>query len=196
VPLVAVGIVAMLGALAMVIDTGMFTIIQGQFKAAADAAALAGAYYPPVCIESPAPPAIPGDPIPYNGCASDLSITAPQEQAVEVARRMAQANGNAVSGLCDDTINVTVLRGQPPTELRQPANVNWIVVTVSCEAKYTFGRILNLSSKHVEATSAAALGVRDVNGDITDYKALNDLNCTDPNWLRTNPPCIIARLVQ
>ena len=46
----AVVMVATVGALAMVVDVGMFLVVQRQFQTAADAGALAGAWYQPVCV--------------------------------------------------------------------------------------------------------------------------------------------------
>src|SRR5207253_5140984 len=60
----AVAMVAIVGGLAMVVDAGMFFVVQRQFQAAADAGALAGAWYGPVCT------------VPLEGCETS-ALAAP-----------------------------------------------------------------------------------------------------------------------
>src|SRR5258707_15382587 len=45
----ALAMVALVGGLAMVVDTGMFFVIQRDLHSAADAGALAGAWHQPIC---------------------------------------------------------------------------------------------------------------------------------------------------
>lgn len=174
--LAAVFMVALVGAMALVIDAGMFLIIQRQFQSAADAGALAGAWHDPIC------------PVPAALCLG------PTQSAEAVAKQVAQVNGDQVADLCGGTVTVTVPTLGTP--LNVPAHVNAIVVTVECNAGYSFGRILpGLTTRHISASAAAAVGDRNVpttdpscnpqataGGDITDFEA--------------NPPCgRVARLL-
>jgi uncharacterized membrane protein len=156
----AVAMVAIVGGLAIVIDGGIFFVVQRQLQTAADAGALAGAWHDPICLVPSSGPAF--------GC-----LPGPAD-AVAVA--VAQANADTVKQLCGGVIPApTVTTG---TTLVRPSNVNTIVVTVSCDAPYSFGRILNLiTPKHITASAAAATGNRnatnfptcDNGGDMTDF---------------------------
>ncbi|GAC1316459.1 MAG: hypothetical protein NVSMB2_09350 [Chloroflexota bacterium] len=168
-PFAAMALVAMVGALAMVVDTGMFLVIQRQLQAAADAAALAGAWYPNVC------------PSGADGCSTGDATT--------VAHNIAIANASRISPLCDGGPTV-----DPPligARLNRPLDANTIVVTVSCDATYSFGRILpGVSTKHIAASAAAAIGNRAANGDIAPFGP-----CPTPTPTPNPTPCRIARLI-
>ena len=169
--LAAVAMVALVGGMAMVIDTGIFFVIQRQLQSAADAGALAGAWYDPIC--------------PQSGTIVGCRPSPPTAQTV--ARAVAQANADAVRQLCGGAVTVPVPRAGTPLNL--PQNVNAIVVTVECDAPYTFGRILGLvAPKHITASAAAAIGDRDTNGDITDFT--QNPVCSNPD------KCRIARLIE
>ncbi len=178
----AVAVVSLVGALAMVMDLGMFFVVQRQLQSAADAGALAGAWYDGIC---------PADPrVLY--CSPSNS----RDAATGVAQSVAQANANTIAHLCGGSIAPpTIATG---TQLVRPRNVNTIVVTVECDAGYSFGRILNLTTKHITASSAAAIGDRDANGDMTDFTP--DPSLTNPacgvGVGRSPDKCRIARLIQ
>jgi hypothetical protein len=171
-PIAAIAMVAMIGALAMVVDTGMFYVTQRQLQASSDAAALAAAWYPPVCLDA------------SSGCRGGDATT--------IARQIAAANSDSLRQLCDGPVTVNVTLGTPPLALRRPANVNWIVVESKCSAGYSFGRILGLPNKPISASSAAAIGVRSPSGEMGDYVSLNNPLCATD----FNPPCLVARLVE
>ncbi len=136
----AIGMVAMVGALAIVVDNGMFLVAQRQMQAAADAGALAGAWHDPIC------------PLGSSGCLG------PANSAQTVASQVAQANAAQIEPLCGGQVTV-----DPPaigTTLVRPSNVNVIVVSVHCDAGYSFGRILNLTTKTIGGSAAAGLGDR------------------------------------
>src|SRR5690349_10894955 len=78
----AIGMVSLVGAVAIVVDNGMFLVAQRQMQAAADAGALAGAWYDPIC------------PSGQSGCLGSPG------QALTVARDVAQANAAQVAPLC------------------------------------------------------------------------------------------------
>lgn len=191
--LAAIALVAVVGGLAMVIDTGMFFVIQRQFQSAADAGALAGAWHDPICPNAVgfAPPCIPSPATPVmvgTMVGSPQSCVAPPPVGVApscapclgppgvyTACDVALANAESINPLCNGTLRVIVGTG---TTLVRPSNVNVLVVFVQCDAGYSFGRILNLTTKTVSASSAAALGNRNATppacnngGDMTDLSA-------------------------
>src|SRR5215471_15537972 len=89
----AIGIVAMVGMLAIVIDNGMFLVAQRQMQAAADAGALAGAWYYPICPNG------------SGGCLPGADPLDPNP-ASTVARQVAQENAAQVAPLCGGTVTV------------------------------------------------------------------------------------------
>ncbi len=168
----AIAMVAVVGAVAMVIDTGMFFVIQRQLQSAADAGALAGAWYHPVC------------PAGVEACHPG---TTPSAQ--DIGHDIAMANAQTINGLCGGTVNVP-----PPNvgsiQLNLPQGVNVIVVTVECDAPYTFGRILGLvTPRHISASAAAGIGDRAPSGDLTTFST--NPGCADPI-----NNCRIARLLE
>jgi uncharacterized membrane protein len=191
--LAAVFMVALVGGLAMVIDTGMFLVVQRQFQSAADAGALAGAWYYPVCAIY--------DPVDLTrqvGCHAPPGPLGGRH-AQDVASEVARANANHLEGLCGEPVEVPT--PETGTTLNLPHDVNAISVTVRCNAGYSFGRILNLKSAKISASAAAAIGFRDADGEMTDMKQSTS-DC-HPSTL-PNPPlppapavphCLVARLI-
>ena len=171
----AIGMVAMVGMLAIVIDNGMFLVAQRQMQAAADAGALAAAWYDPVC------------PTGQIGCLGSTG------DAMTVGHEVAMANAAQVAPLCGGTVTV-----DPPTTgttLVRPSNVNVIVVSVHCNAGYTFGRILNLTTKPVGGSAAAALGDRQIIS--VGPPLVCGTEMTDFSTGATPPPCgRVARLIE
>lgn len=175
--LAAVAMVAVLGGLAIAIDGGIFFVVQRQLQTAADAGALAGAWHDPVCPLS----ALPVNPSGLPQCQGG------PDSAVGVAKAVAQANADTIKQLCGGGINTpTAATG---TQVGDPATVNTIVVTVECNAGYSFGRILGLDRKLITASARAAIGdrVSPTNGDVTDFTT----NPTCPD----SDKCRIARLI-
>jgi hypothetical protein len=194
----AVVMVAMVGALAMVIDAGMFFVIQRNFQSAADAGALAGAWHDPIC------------PSPGLGC--DFS-----RDAKDVAHDVALANAASMASLCGSPVEVSI--PQPGTRINVPANVNVLVVTVQCKAGYSLGRIFNLTPFDISASSAAGIGERTVTREMGNMPSSGpcasppappppDPHCAIDFSLATPqmtcvegppaglPPCLIARLIE
>ena len=197
--LAALAMVSVVGGLAIVIDIGMFMVIQRQLQSAADAGALAGAWYDPVCPSgaeyaaagcNPPPPLAIPQPWPTGSPCDpfDPTITKPCApcQSGYPACDVATANGKSIAQLCGGSIHVTVSAG---TALIVPKAVNTLVVIAECDAGYSFGRIFNLSTKRVTASAAAAIGTWSGTGDIGD---MPPTGCTMPR----TPPCLIARLLQ
>jgi uncharacterized membrane protein len=189
--LAAVAMVSIVGALAIVVDQGIFYVVQRQFEAAADAGALAGSWHDPVCpaafasegcLVSAATPAM----VTTSPCDTyDTSITAPCAPCTTgfPACDVALANANTVAQLCASPPHGTVATG---TTLVRPHAANTIVVIVQCTAGYSFGRILNLATKQIRFGSAAAMGGWN-NGDIGDFPT----TCVPT----TSTPCLIGRLI-
>jgi len=200
----AVAMVAIVGAVAFVIDTGIFFVIQRQFQTAADAGALAGAWHDPICPLAYGPPCQPSSATPLlvgtvvgspPSCKMPPSPPGAQPNCAPCAAGftacdVALANAQTVSQLCIAPIQVIVATGTSLALIKP--KVNDIVVIVKCDAGYSFGRILNLSSRTLWSSAAAALGNRNTatcptnpptsGGDITDLSA--------------TPPCgWIARLI-
>ena len=140
----AIGMVAMVGMLAIVIDNGMFLVAQRQMQAAADAGSLAAAWYDPICP---------------SGSAGCMGLPG---DAPNVAVAVAQANAAQVAPLCGGQVTVDPPQTGSPPPLNRPVGVRVIVVSVHCDAGYTFGRILNLTTKTVGGSAAAAMGDRHV----------------------------------
>jgi hypothetical protein len=173
---------AMVGGVAMVVDVGMFLIVQRQFQAAADAGALAGAWYANVCV------------INDVGCKNDRTAT-------DVAREVALANAQSMLGLCGGVIPDPIVN--EGTRRNLPARTNAIVVTVKCDAGYSFGRILNLDTAHISASGAAVIGKHGLNGELESMPT-GPADCAphSPPPTPPTPPvpgqatCLIARLVE
>jgi len=190
----AVIMVAVVGAMALVIDVGIFLIIQRQFQSAADAGALAGAWHDPVCpFPDPASPNSPG----MNLCLGPKSTGAPTA-AERVARQLAQVNGDRAAGLCGGAVTVTVPSPDGGVPRNVPKNVRAIVVTVECDAGYMFGRILpGLITKHISASAAAAIGDRSIGPSKTVGGGPDCTSGGDITDFTTAPPCgRIARLLE
>jgi hypothetical protein len=190
--LAAVAMVAIVGAVAIVIDQGVFFVVQRQFEAAADAGALAGAWHDPVCAPALSawgcqpstlvPGLVHSDPCdPYDPSIQQPCVPCPSTPGF-LACDVAKANTNGVAQLCVDPPHITVSYG---TQLNRPLAANTIIVIVQCDAGYSFGRILNLTTKQVKFGSAAAMGGWN-NGDIGDFPS----SCTPGPT-----PCLIARLI-
>jgi hypothetical protein len=182
----ALAMTAIVCGVAMVIDVGMFLVAQRQLQTAADAGALAGAWYEPVC------------PTPAPGCKTG--------SAKDVAKEVAQANADTIKQLCGGAITIDkdkhIQTGTPEQKLVMP-RVNWIVVTVECSAGYSFGRILGLDRKTITASAAAGIGDRDANGDIADFnpqtggpRPSQQSALTAPLQCDLDGKCRVARLLQ
>jgi hypothetical protein len=168
----AIGMVALVGASALVIDLGIFFVIQRSMQNAADTAALAAVWYAPVCNT--------GDP----GCQpaaswpippGDPCLTAADPAPCSVAKEYADRNLDLVSGLCSGPYGnaarpqVNSFPAQPTYILTGGGAVTIYVVTIDCDAPYWFGHIFpNLPLSHHIATNAAAtIGWRGPNGDLS-----------------------------
>ena len=188
----ALAMTSMLGALSMVIDAGVYFVIQRQLQNAADAAVLAAVWYDPACpsgqlnqvtaqldwlnagcqtsTSGPTPlncdpsPAVPNPPYPYD----PRPCTAATQQVLanqSVALSLC-AGPNLPSGTIQ--VNITAYPGLPPSRSLNVPNVVPYVVTLSCDAPHWFGRALpNVKlTMNISVSAAAALGWLDTNGQL------------------------------
>jgi len=152
VALAAVGMIAMVGALSMVVDASLFFIIQRNMQTAADAGALAGVWNGSYCsvIDS-----VGVDPFDYGGCDAT-------GDPVAVATQYATANLGIAVGLCGGPENQPHM---PPPDVHTgialvspPLSV--LTVSIQCEARHWFTGIfpdLPLT-KHIAVSAAATIG--------------------------------------
>jgi hypothetical protein len=190
----ALAMTCMLGALSMVVDAGVFFVIQHQLQNAADAAVLAAVWHSPACDGTNMSP---------GGCQT-LPVTPASECAqppnsdynsdpCSAAVEMVKANWSSVLGLCagpnlpgdPNRVQINVYPGVPPGYPYQlPLTV--YVVSVSCDAPRWFARVLPglTPTVHLNANAAARLGWVDANGQI---------QATPPN--PPAPARLVARLI-
>jgi hypothetical protein len=170
----ALAMTAMIGAISMVIDAGVYFVIQRQLQNAADSAALAAVWYVPACFNQPgwvnagcqtSAPATPAPGCPPPGFPSD---TGPCRQAWN----QLLANQSVALSLCAGpnlpagAIPIT-MESHPGPILVVPA-VSTYVVTFYCDAPHWFGRIFPSVplTMHISVSASAALGWLGANGQI------------------------------
>jgi len=189
--------VSMLGALSMVVDAGIYFVLQHQMQNAADAAALDAVWYWSACNAKVNPPDN-SDPWNQAGCqTSNADPTpagcpprgTPNSAPCTAATNAARANWGAALSLCQGpnlptgTIPVRVEVG-PGEPLNLPG-VSTYVVTLSCDAPHWFARVLpgvDLTT-NISASASAALGWLGPSGSLVG----------DPRP-DTDPP-LVARLI-
>jgi hypothetical protein len=159
--LVAVMMVAMIGALSMVIDAGVYFVIERQLQNAADAAALAAVWHGPPCQIV--------DQFYAYGC-QDPAAGSPDPATV--VANVVEANSGVALSLCAGpnlpagTVPVNISSGPGPALI--VPSVNTYVVTVSCDAPHWFARIFPTVrlQTHISRSAAAAVGWRGPNGEL------------------------------
>jgi hypothetical protein len=192
--LALVGMVSMLGAVSMVIDAGVYFVLQRQLQNAADAAALSAVWYDPACVSANW-----GD----YGCQS---VNAPSAQECSQAPNNAydarpctaavdtmKANWSQALALCAGPnlpngtipVNISTHPGLPPNQSLIVPSVTPYVVTLSCDAPHWFARVLPgvKLTMTINASAAAALGWLGPNGQLVG----------DPR--PANNPPLVARLI-
>jgi Flp pilus assembly protein TadG len=175
----ALAMSTMLGALSMVVDAGVYFVIQRQLQNAADAAALAAVWYDPACpsgnpawLNAGCQSSAPG-PAPVNCQSSPQPPNPPypyDPRPCTAATQEVLANQNVALSLCagpnlpTGQIPVNVV-ATPGTPLNVP-QVSTYIVTVSCDAPHWFGRIFPsvALTMHISSSASAALGWLDTNG--------------------------------
>jgi hypothetical protein len=153
----------LVGAVALVVDAGVFFVAQRQIQNAADAAALGAAWYDNVC-KFPAG----CEPVSNPGCT-------PRCDADVVADAFANANmgGALAAKLCT---NLTFLPDDkrkapyatPPNGSNsQYFGLTFYIMQIDCDVPYMFARVFPSipASLHVSATAMATVGYRTPTGD-------------------------------
>jgi Putative Flp pilus-assembly TadE/G-like len=151
--LAAASIISIVAIMAFAIDAATFFVIRRELQNAADAAALAGAMY----LSPDAP-----TPAPIGNCINPDHPVAPaprNDTAVRVACHYARLNLEQASRLCNTPSDIESNEGLPYTRIDPGGRPYYVVVVqVSCEAQFSFGRIINLHDRQVSAYAIAALG--------------------------------------
>jgi hypothetical protein len=198
----ALAMTAMLGALSMVVDAGVYFVIQRQLQNAADAAALDAVWYAPACFQG----------LGYQawtdaGCQTSNAQPLPPgcnpfiaPDPCKAAVYAANANLGVAASLCQGpgtsgAIPVQIATS-PGTGLNIPS-VGTYVVTLSCDAPHWFARVLPGvcqaampgCSMRLSASAAAALGWLGQNGQLVGGQTP-----PPPTPPRTTTP-LIARLI-
>ncbi|MDQ6671957.1 MAG: pilus assembly protein TadG-related protein [Chloroflexota bacterium] len=164
-------IIAFVGLLGLVVDIGVFRLIDGELENAADAAALAAAWYDPVC---PYTPDI--DP----RCAADNQ----PGMALRVAQQFASYNTGLAGALCGSPLPRLDDNSVRVHSIQSPKTTG-VTVILQCRAGYLAGRVLGLGSTDITRWGTAAIGERQPGGTMGPYVVYVDT---------TSPP-LIAGLV-
>jgi uncharacterized membrane protein len=141
--LVPIGLIAMFGMLALVVNLGLIFLLRSELQNAVDAAALAAAWYYPVCQEQE------GTGSGARLCGSDFP------SAAGAATFYFNRNVSIASQLCDLSGNPQVEPGGNPQATTLPPN--YVIVYATCTAHMSFGGLFNLTVLAVNASSTAAL---------------------------------------
>jgi hypothetical protein len=178
-----VAVVALIGALSMIVDAGVFFVIQRQLQSAADSAALASVWYGQPCYALAS-----GDwhVAARYGCYVFNPIGNYVINPDTVAQQYVTSNASTAIALCAGPTlpnGAVVLKEPGDTTPVAPGSVavypssaqlivpklNTYQVTVTCDAPRWFGRIFpNLSANvHLSASSIATIGWLDPSGQLT-----------------------------
>jgi Putative Flp pilus-assembly TadE/G-like len=172
----ALAMTSLLGAVSMVIDAGLYFVIQHQLQNAADAAALDAVWFAPACINDSTGPWVQAgcqtsNPEPTApGCAAP-----PASYPCTAAFDQVKANWGVALSLCAGPdlqagtpgvgVDVSANPGLPPSNPLNVPTVVPYVVTLSCDAPHWFARVLPgigpgspLFKMHISVSAAAALG--------------------------------------
>ena len=157
-----VAIMVFIAVIGLVVDIGFFRLIDSEMENAADAAALAAAWYDPVCPNNPQQTNPPQDPrceFKSDGITprtdNDPSRCAPQTCAEYEATLVATQNLGLASALCDSSVLVQVSNPTPPNAPGARA----VSVVIECNAPHVVGRILGVSQDmQIYRWGTAALG--------------------------------------
>jgi hypothetical protein len=155
-----IAVITCIGVLGLVLDIGLFRVIDSEFENAADAAALAAAWYDPVC------PGLGDTQLPTD--TRCIRADNQPDSAPVIATAVAQANLGLASKLCASQPTIIVQPGQLNTP-SAPA----VSVIIQCHAPYLAGAVLGLTGgSDITRWASAAIG-DEQNGSLSDYN-LND----------------------
>lgn len=153
-----VAILACIGILGLVLDIGLFRVLDSEFENAADAAALAAAWYPPVC------PLAAGD----LRCKSNSDATT-------VATNFLNRNLGPASALCSAPPSLANGGIMVQSNQIQNPSAPAVSVIVRCNAPYLAGGILGLNGgSQITRWATAAIGNEQPNGSLGDYALTSD----------------------
>jgi hypothetical protein len=147
------------GAVALVVDAGVFFVTQRQMQTAADAAALAAANYLPVCQSvDPNCDTRPPVPLPTLGWTP---TDCPNTHADCAADAVAVANLGYAGKLC---LN---MRPDPGPRVSSGNGMTFYIMTLNCDAPYWFARIFPAipAVLHIKVHAVSTWGWRTATGD-------------------------------
>jgi uncharacterized membrane protein len=150
-----IAVIACIGILGLILDIGIFRLIDSELENAADAAALAAAWYDPVC------------PVLDSRCATDNTAGF----ATPKAREMAKHNLHVAAALCgDDPPNKDAnIQVQTSNQIHNPS-APAVSVIISCKAPYLAGAVLRLSGdSQIIRWATAAIGDKQPDGSLGNY---------------------------
>jgi len=159
-------VIMCIGVLGLVLDVGIFRLIDREFENAAAAAALAAAWYDPVC-PVPTNPQFLG---PDTRCTTNKSDGTPRpdntyqpqpnDTATQVAVDIANRNLGLAKKLCSDVPTIQVNTGS----IQNPS-ANAVSVIISCHAPFLAGAILRAGDGGtLTRWATAAIGSVQTNG--------------------------------
>jgi Flp pilus assembly protein TadG len=172
----AIAMVAIIGAVGLVVDFGMFFVIQRQMQSAANAAALAAVWYPRVCNDADPDQVAAGcqagaSITPTGECITGSHPTDHDEVPCTVAHQFAEANLGPTAALCRGPLS----SADPNLDIHayvighsNRLNVQIYAVTIGCDAQHWFGRILPQIGfvNRISTTGVATIGWLGANGDL------------------------------
>jgi uncharacterized membrane protein len=162
-----IAIITFIGIIGVVVDIGIFRLIDSEFENAADAAALAAAWYDPVCPNSP----------PFSDPRCARTDNTPNS-AITVATTLVSKNLGLASALCGSTPVVTV---SPVKPLVAPS-ARAVSVIIHCTAPHVVGRILGVS-QGADIYRWATAGLGDAVSGSGGSRSLGDFRLGDPTPL-------------
>jgi hypothetical protein len=143
------------GAVAMVVDAGVFFVTQRQIQTATDAAALAAAWkVDNVC--------------PFPGCDSNVPPGCTGRHAADCeADIFAYANLGYTAKLCSSVNLLPDANRRPLPNPVLPSGLRYYEMEISCDAPYWFARVFPgiPATMKISAKAIATVGYRDANGN-------------------------------
>lgn len=157
-PLILFAVITLIGAVALVIDAGVFFVTQRQLQTAVDAAALEAVWYAPACTALD--PLVGSPPRRPLGCQDTPPVpcSAPDTPADCAANAVFQGNLGYAGKLCSQVARLSQA-AQPDAADRGLVDYT---ISVTCDAPYWFANIFpNMPTMEVHATASATIGFKD-----------------------------------
>jgi hypothetical protein len=212
--LAALAMTAMIGALSMVVDAGVYFVLKQELQNTADAAVLNAVWYAPACIDGGTGTwwnagCQPSNPDPTaQQCTSGPNV-AWDPKPCTAAVNAAQVNWGIAASLCqgpNQSANTPQVFASATQAVRVPsadpllgplAQIGTYTVTLTCDAPHWFARVLPGvcqaagpgCSTRISVSASAALGWLGPNGQLWG----GDVP-PPPTWPRTTTP-LVARLI-